>query len=601
MNAELSCERVLDILVGHGLLGTDDAKSARVREPVQRARVLREQIGAGRVAGRAGTHYRVTAPEVLASMALAQPDGTPLTEDAIMQAIASAEGLEWRRLEPLELDVQLVTSVISKPFARRHLCIAIGEADGRLVVAMAEPRDLLVQEELRRVTGRELTRVVASKTDILRIISEFYGFRHTIRAAERQFRRSDEGISNLEQLFRIKSDAELEATDQHIVAAVDYLFRHAYDQRASDIHVEPKREQAIVRYRIDGVLHTVHRLPKPIVPAVTSRIKMMARLDIAEKRRPQDGRIKTLRDGEEVELRVSAVPTAFGEKIVARIFDPDVVLQDIGELGFFEDQGRAWHNFASRPHGMVLLTGPTGSGKTTTLYSTLKVLAGPEVNITTVEDPIEMVTDAFNQIAVNPKKDVTFASALRAVLRQDPDIVMVGEIRDLETARLAVQAALTGHLVLSTLHTNDAAGAFTRLIDLGIEPFLVASTVVGVAAQRLVRRVCDRCAVETHLGEAQVRLLGIEVPPDGDPLPVRDGEGCVDCRGTGYRGRSGVYEVLPVSASVRHAVRTTADTDHIKSIARREGMLTLHEAAVRKLALGVTTFDEVIRVTRQDD
>ncbi|MHC4811407.1 MAG: GspE/PulE family protein, partial [Planctomycetota bacterium] len=276
--------------------------------------------------------------------------------------------------------------------------------------------------------------------------------------------------------------------------------------------------------------------------------------------------------------------TAFGEKIVARIFDPDVVLQDIGELGFFEDQGRAWHNFASRPHGMVLLTGPTGSGKTTTLYSTLKVLAGPEVNITTVEDPIEMVTDAFNQIAVNPRKDVTFASALRAVLRQDPDIVMVGEIRDLETARLAVQAALTG-----------------RLIDLGIEPFLVASTVVGVAAQRLVRRVCDRCAVETHLGEAQVRLLGIEVPPDGDPLPVRDGEGCVECRGTGYRGRSGVYEVLPVSASVRHAVRTTADTDHIKAIARREGMLTLHEAAVRKLALGVTTFDEVIRVTRQDD
>ncbi len=592
MHGEYTTDEVLGALADAGLLAPDVVREARVRESAERARVLRANIGAP--AGR-GVGYRVSAPEVLASLKLKRVDGAVLTEDAIMQALAVAEGLSWRRLDPVELDLDLVTRTLSRPFARRHVCLAIGEQEGALVVAMAEPRDMELRESLQRITGRNIRPVVASKSDILRIISEFYGFKSTIAAAEREYARGP-GSENLEQLFRIKSDAELEATDQHIVKAVDFLLRHAAEQRASDIHFEPKRDEALVRYRIDGILHTVHTLPRAVIPPITSRMKMMARMDIAERRRPQDGRIKTLREGREVEMRVSTMPTAFGEKVVLRIFDPDLFLQDLSSLGFFESQRLLWNEFVAKPHGIVLLTGPTGSGKTTTLYSTLRTLASPEVNIVTIEDPIEVVTPAFNQVAVNPKVDVTFASALRNVLRQDPDIIMVGEIRDLETARHAVQAALTGHLVLSTLHTNDAAGAFPRLADLGIEPFLLSSSVIGVAAQRLVRRVCDHCARTVHLSADEARLLGVQLADASQQLPVREGEGCVECRGTGYLGRTSVFEVLPVSAGVRQAVHEAADSGTIARVARREGMMTLQEAALKKLALGVTSFSEVVRV-----
>jgi general secretion pathway protein E len=592
MHGEYTTDQVLGVLADAGLIAPDVVRDARVREPAERARVLRAHLGS--LAGRGGG-YRVSAPEVLASLKLKRVDGAVLGEDAIMQALAAAEGLPWRRLDPVELDLDLVTRTLSRPFARRHVCLAIGEQDGALVVAMAEPRDRELRESLQRITGRSLRLVVASKSDILRIISEFYGFKSTIAAAEREYARGP-GSENLEQLFRLKSDAELEATDQHVVKAVDYLLRHAAEQRASDIHFEPKRDEALVRYRIDGILHTVHTLPRAVIPPITSRMKMMARMDIAERRRPQDGRIKTLRDGREVEMRVSTMPTAFGEKVVLRIFDPDLFLQDLSSLGFFESQRLVWNEFVSRPHGIVLLTGPTGSGKTTTLYSTLRTLASPEVNIVTIEDPIEVVTPAFNQVAVNPRVDVTFASALRNVLRQDPDIIMVGEIRDLETARHAVQAALTGHLVLSTLHTNDAAGAFARLIDLGVEPFLLSSTIVGVAAQRLVRKVCDHCARTVHLSADEVRLLGVQLADESQQLPVREGEGCVECRGTGYLGRTSVFEVLPVSSAVRQAVHDAADSGTIARVSRREGMMTLQEAALKKLALGVTSFAEVVRV-----
>jgi general secretion pathway protein E len=335
------------------------------------------------------------------------------------------------------------------------------------------------------------------------------------------------------------------------------------------------------------------------MPAVTSRAKMMARMDIAERRKPQDGRIKIVRDEREIEIRASTMPTVFGEKVVLRIFDPDLLLQDLGALGFFPEQQQTWQSLISRPHGVILLTGPTGSGKTTTLYSTLRALASPDVNLVTIEDPIEMVTEAFNQVQVNPRLDVTFASALRTVLRQDPDIIMVGEIRDAETARHAIQAALTGHLVFSTLHTNDSASAFSRLVDLGIEPFLLSSTIIGVAAQRLVRQICPHCAVTVDLSDEQLRILGITLPPTDPPqrLPVREGQGCPECRGTGFMGRSGVFELMPVTPAIRERVHAGADSHQLMAVARSEGMLTLHEAALRKLALGTTTFDEVYRVT----
>jgi general secretion pathway protein E len=592
MHGEYTTEEVLGVLVSAGLIAPEVARDARVREPAERARVLKARLGSP--AGRSAA-YRVSAPESLASLKLKRADGQVLTEDAIMQALAAAADLPWRRLDPVDLDLDLVTRTLSRPFARRHVCLAIGDQDGALVVAMAEPRDVELRESLQRITQRAIQPVVASKSDILRIIGEFYGFKSTIAAAEREYGRAA-GIENLEQLFRIKSDAELEATDQHIVKAVDYLLRHAMEQRASDIHFEPKRDDALVRYRIDGMLHTVHTLPRAVAPPLVSRLKMMARMDIAERRRPQDGRIKTVREGREVEMRVSTMPTAFGEKVVLRIFDPDLFLLDLSALGFFEHQRTQWFELAARPHGILLVTGPTGSGKTTTLYSTLKTLACPEVNIVTIEDPIEVVTPAFNQVAVNPKVEVTFASALRTVLRQDPDIIMVGEIRDAETARYAVQAALTGHLVLSTLHTNDAAGAFTRLIDLGVEPFLLSSTVVGVAAQRLIRKVCEHCARPAHLGADELRMLGIARADDEPPLPVREGEGCVECRGTGYLGRTSLFELLPVTPAVRQAVHGAADAAALARIARREGMMTLQEAALKKLALGVTSFPEVVRV-----
>ncbi len=450
-------------------------------------------------------------------------------------------------------------------------------------------------DNLARITGREIEVVVASRSDVRRIISEFYGFKSTILAAEKEYGRQTD--SNLERLFTMKSDAELEATDKHVVAACDYILRHAFEQRASDIHLEPKRGHAVVRYRIDGVLHPMHTIPGPVVPPLTSRLKMMARMDIAERRKPQDGRIKILKRQREIEMRVSSLPTAFGEKVVIRIFDPDTLLQGLDDLGFFDDQRAAWDRFIARPHGIILVTGPTGSGKTTTLYSSLKALATPEVNIVTVEDPIEMVTEAFNQVQVNPRTEVTFARALRTILRQDPDIIMVGEIRDLETAQHAVQAALTGHLVFSTLHTNDAATAFTRMVDIGIEPFLVASTVVGVAAQRLVRTICPSCSTDALLTPEEIAVLGIAPPEGSQTLPVREGAGCVECRGTGFVGRSGIFEVLPVTNAIRTAVQARMDAARLMQVARREGMMTLREAALRKLARGATTFSEVVRVT----
>jgi general secretion pathway protein E len=468
-------------------------------------------------------------------------------------------------------------------------------ANGRLRVACANPYDLEAIDSFRRLAAREVEVVVASEPEILRALTEFYGLRHSVRRAERELTTGVD-LGNLEQLVRMKSDTEIESSDRHVVNAVEFMLQHAFESRASDIHIEPKREDSLIRFRIDGVLHPIQKMPRVVHRAVVSRIKTMSRLDIAEKRRAQDGRVKMSRDGRDVELRVSTLPTAFDEKVVMRIFDPQVLMQNLGELGFFPDELAHFHDFISRPHGIVLVTGPTGSGKTTTLYSALKMIASDQINITTIEDPIEMVAEELNQVLVQPKAGVTFASALRHILRQDPDVIMVGEIRDGETAQYAIQAALTGHLVFSTLHTNDAASSITRLIDLDVERFLISSTLVGSMAQRLVRKVCPHCAVDRHLTGDEVASLRLAVPT-GKRVRVREGEGCHECRGTGYLGRTGIFEMLPVDDAIKEKVLAGADAPEIKRTAVEHGMRTLRQSALRKLAEGVTTFEEVVRVT----
>ncbi|HSN68270.1 MAG TPA: GspE/PulE family protein, partial [Thermoanaerobaculia bacterium] len=431
--------------------------------------------------------------------------------------------------------------------------------------------------------------------DVMSVINEYYGFRTSVTKAEKDLKVGFE-LGNLEQYVKLKSGAELEASDQHIVNAVDFLLQHAYDSRASDIHVEPKREHAQIRFRIDGVLHEIQRVPKLVNLAVTSRLKTMCRMDIAEKRRPQDGRIKTSREGKEIELRVSSLPTAFGEKIVMRIFDPDVLVRDLSGLGFYEDELKTFEEWIDRPHGIILVTGPTGSGKTVTLYSALKHLSSPEINITTIEDPVEMVYEDFNQTSVQPKIGITFASALRTILRQDPDIIMVGEIRDGETAQNAIQAALTGHLVFATLHTNDAASSVTRLIDLGIEPFLISSSLIGSMAQRLIRTICRDCKRNRPLTLEEAAMLNLQAPP-GKRIIVKEGAGCIRCRNTGYFGRSGIFELLPIDNAIRDLIDHGEDFLKIKDMAIKRGMRTLRQSALRKLAEGITTFEEVVSVT----
>jgi general secretion pathway protein E len=457
------------------------------------------------------------------------------------------------------------------------------------------PFDVAAIESYRSIAGVDLDLVVAAETDVMAVINEYYGFRASVTKAERDLR-SGFDLGNLEQYVKLKSGSDIETSDQHIVNAVDYLLQHAYDSRASDIHVEPRREYAQIRFRIDGVLHEIQRVPKLVNLAITSRLKTMCRMDIAEKRRPQDGRIKTEREGKEVELRVSTLPTAFGEKVVLRIFDPEVLIRDLAGLGFYEDEQKLFRDWITRPHGIILVTGPTGSGKTVTLYSALKHLVSPEINIMTIEDPIEMVCDDFNQTSVHPKIGITFASALRTILRQDPDIIMVGEIRDNETAQNAVQAALTGHLVFATLHTNDAASSVTRLVDLGIEPYLISSTLIGAMAQRLVRKICSDCRRNRPLMAEEAALLNLQAP-HGKRIIVKEGAGCHRCRNTGYFGRTGIFEMLPIDSPIRDLIDRGEDFLKVKDAALRRGMRTLRQSALRKLAEGATTFEEVVRVT----
>jgi general secretion pathway protein E len=526
----------------------------------------------------------------------ASGSGTRIDDFLLARLIAEEAHLPFFKIDPLRLDVEMVESKISRPFARRHRMVPVAVRDGKLVVSVVNPFDTPGIESYRPMVKQEIELVVSAESDVMGVINEQYGFRASVTKAQRDLSRGAIDLGNLEQYIKLKSGTEIETSDQHIINAVDFLLQHAYDSRASDIHIEPKRESALIRFRIDGVLHEIQRVPRLVNLAITSRLKTMCRMDIAEKRRPQDGRIKTEHDGKEIELRVSTLPTAFGEKVVMRIFDPDVLLRELSGLGFYEDELTTFADWIRRPHGIILVTGPTGSGKTVTLYSALRSLAAPEINITTIEDPIEMVHEDFNQTSVQPKIGITFASALRTILRQDPDIIMVGEIRDQETAQNAVQAALTGHLVFSTLHTNDASSSVTRLVDLGIEPFLISSTLIGAMAQRLVRKICDDCKRNRPLTMEEAGMLNLQAP-EGKRIIVKEGAGCMRCRNTGYFGRSGIFEILPLDNAIRDLIDRGEDFLKIKEMAVKRGMRTLRQSALRKLAEGVTSFEEVVRVT----
>lgn len=592
---EKTKKSILKILSSAGLLSKKQMEEILSKEDLLRAKLLKskgETIKRSRM-----IQSDISIVDIVDFMKLKMPgsDSLYITEEIVMKEIAGHLGIPFLKIDPLKLDSDVVTKIISRPYAVKHQLVPIKLSDNTLTVATSNPFEREGIEGIKQSKGYEIEVVVSTKSDILKIITEFYGFKSSIAAAYGELT-SGIDLGNLEQYVKLKSISELGASDQHIINAVEYLMRYAYSQRASDIHIEPKRDYSFIRFRIDGMLHNIHKVPKAVHPAFVSRIKTLARMDIAEKRRPQDGRIKTDQDGREIELRVSTLPVSFGEKVVIRIFDPSILMQDISNLGFLKRELDLFKSFISAPFGLILVTGPTGSGKTTTLYSALKVLSTPEVNITTIEDPVEMIYESFNQTAIHPQIGITFASSLRTILRQDPDIIMVGEIRDFETADNAIQAALTGHLVLSTLHTNDAPSTVTRLFDLGIQPFLINSTLIGVVAQRLVRKVCSYCVQGYYLSEDECKILGISYDETKN-IKVSIGAGCPQCRGTGYFGRTGIFEVLEITEKLRTAVESKATPAKIKEIAKSEGANTLRENAVKILLEGITTFDEVVRVT----
>jgi general secretion pathway protein E len=522
--------------------------------------------------------------------------GRTLTIEALTLWLAQRSGLPYLRIDPLKLDMATITDVVSYAYASRCGILPVQSTPGGVVFAVKDPFDVLWMRDLELGIKLPMKRVFANPLDIDRYLVEFYAIARSVKLTGQERSKPAE-LRNLEQLTELSRAGKLTAEDQHVVAIVDWLLQYAFDSRASDIHLEPRRETGNVRFRIDGVLHDVYQFPAPLMPAVTSRIKILGRLDVAERRRPQDGRIRTRSpDGKEIELRVSALPTAFGEKLVLRIFNPTVLAHDFSRLGFSADESQVWRRMISQPHGIVLVTGPTGSGKTTTLYTSLKELATNEVNVCTIEDPIELIDGSFNQMQVQSNIDLNFADGVRALLRQDPDIIMIGEIRDRETADVAVQAALTGHLVLSTLHTNDSPSAVTRLLELGVPAYLIRATLIGVLAQRLVRTLCPDCKSPVAMNGTSWDALGVG---NSTPRPktVNVAGGCLECRQTGYRGRSGVYELMPLNAALQTAISESPDLQNLRQLAVAAGMRPLRQAGAEKVIAGLTTVEEILALT----
>jgi general secretion pathway protein E len=583
----LDLEEALAALVADGLL--EEADAQRVRADVRTVR------------GRSELHPLV----LVANLRFPDPRAPdkPLSLEVLTQWLAQRANLPYLKIDPMKIDVAAVTQVVSHAYAQRYRILPVAVSELQVVFATSEPFDTRWLADLGHILRRDIQRVVASPLDVNRYLAEWWSVQRSIQRARDAKTDLHDGraILNFEQLVELGKTGEVGADDRHVVHIVDWLLQYAFEQRASDIHLEPRRDTSNIRFRIDGVMHKVFELPTPVMTAVTSRIKILGRMDVAEKRRPQDGRIKTRsQGGREVELRLSSMPTAFGEKVVMRIFDPDIVVKEFAQLGFSAEEEATWRSLVERPHGIVLVTGPTGSGKTTTLYSTLKVLATPDLNVCTVEDPIEMVSPEFNQMQVQASIDLDFAAGVRTLLRQDPDIIMVGEIRDLETAQMAVQASLTGHLVLSTLHTNDAPSALTRLLDLGVPNYLIQSTLSGVVAQRLVRTLCPHCKAEAALDvpawAALTHRCAMAPPPR-----YYGPKGCLECRKTGFLGRTGIYEMLRISPAVRALIQPAMDLARLAETAYGEGMRPLRASAAAQVARGLTTIPEVLNVLPPTD
>jgi general secretion pathway protein E len=516
--------------------------------------------------------------------------------EALTQWLADKVELPYFHVDPFKIDFAAVTKTMSSAYAERYRILPVAINSREVTIATCEPHVREWEEQIRQVLRLEIKRVIANPLDIQSYLVEFYNLARSIKGATAKDKGTVSDIANFEQLVQLGRSGKLDANDQHIVHICDWLFNYAFQERASDIHLEPRREVSNVRFRIDGALHQVYQIPTPVMAAMVSRIKILGRMDVVEKRRPQDGRLKTVTpDSDEVELRLSTMPTAFGEKLVMRIFNPENLVKNYQELGFTEDDERKWGQMVSHPHGIILVTGPTGSGKTTTLYSTLKQLAEPDVNVCTVEDPIEMVEPAFNQMQVQPSIGVDFASGIRTLMRQDPDIIMVGEIRDLATAEMAIQAALTGHLVLSTLHTNDAPSAITRLLDLEVPSYLLQSTILGVMAQRLLRTLCPHCKEPHELDDSAWEHL---VSPWKAAKPVGStyvAKGCLDCRMTGYMGRIGIYETMVLTPELKKAITPETDLAALQDKAYKDGMKPLRISGAMKVAAGLTSVDEVLQ------
>ncbi len=579
---KLTLSEVLGTLVEDGLVGQADA----------------DTLIAERRLSRNDAHPLVTVASQNWKSLL--PPHKLLHLEALTEWLAGHAGLEYFHIDPLKIDFSSVTDIMSNDYATRFGILPVMVTAREVVIATAEPFLRDWEKVLKHILRKDIRRVVATPDDISRYLVEFYNLARSVKTASQKNRQGVSGLASFEQLVDMgKSNRQFDANDQHIVHIVDWLWQYAFEQRASDIHIEPRRDMGIVRFRIDGVLHQVYQIPMSVMTAMTSRIKILGRMDVVEKRRPQDGRIKTrTAEGQEVELRLSTLPTAFGEKLVMRIFDPEVLVRDFSELGFSTEDRARWEQMTTQPNGIILVTGPTGSGKTTTLYSTLKHLATSEVNVCTIEDPIEMVEPAFNQMQVQHGIDLEFVDGLRALMRQDPDIIMVGEIRDLETADMAIQASLTGHLVLSTLHTNDAPSAITRLLDLGVPPYMINATLLGVMGQRLVRTLCPHCKQPQPLRANESELWDTLVAPwkANWPGQLQHHIGCLECRMTGYSGRIGIYEILLMSPELRKLVTPATDIARIREVACSEGMKPLRISGAAKVAAGTTTLDEVIKV-----
>jgi general secretion pathway protein E len=580
---KLQLKELLDWMVEDGLI--DAAGAVKLTQEA-------------RAAPRPGTRHPVIVIGE-ARLRSAKAPGGPLTPQAITEWLSARLRMPFYHIDPLKIDLKSVTAVMSSDYAKQRGILPVEVSGKDVTIAVSEPFMTSWEAELSSMLRLNIKRVLSNPIDIERYQGEFFNLAKSMKRAEASGVQTS-GLTNFEQLVELgKAGRTLDANDHHIVHLVDWLWQYAFDQRASDIHLEPKRDVGVLRFRIDGVLHEVYQVPFSVMVAMTSRIKILGRMDVVEKRRPQDGRIKTrMPDGEEIELRLSTLPTAHGEKLVMRIFDPEVLLRDFKDLGFTDDEHNVWQHLIKQPGGILLVTGPTGSGKTTTLYTTLKQLAQPEVNVCTIEDPIEMIDPRVNQMQVQTEIDLTFAAGVRALMRQDPDIIMIGEIRDHETADMAIQAALTGHLVLSTLHTNDAPSSITRLLDLGAPAYLLNSSLLGIMAQRLVRTLCPNCKEKVPFKrEEEIKLWESVCAPFKAPPPetVYRPVGCLDCRNTGYMGRIGIYEIMQITRDIKRMISEQTDLVALTQAAYKAGMRPLRVSGAAKVAQGLTTFEEVLK------